>query len=141
MELISDNGVSRVFRDGMFVVKHQPKFMTDNEIWCLLRMRSSGFVPFAEQTGLEEIRLEFIRKEIVTNKSFFKNWMRPVLDALYEARIRHGDLTEYSVLVRDNKPVLIDFSESRLWDDPRQDKRPEGDSFWLKKTAEKLCDL
>lgn len=140
MQLITDNGVTRVFKQGQFIYKHQPKFMTDNEIWCLRRMLPSGYVPRAVQTGMEEIRLEYINSEIVTNKPFFMGHSSLVLHALYMAKIRHGDLTEYSILVRDNKPLLIDFSESRLWDDPRPDKRREGDRYWIKKTMEKLCE-
>jgi len=64
-----------------------------------------------------------------------------VLTALIEAGVRHGDLTHYAVIVKDNKPFLIDFAESRLMGDPRPDKRPEGDRYWLHKTLLRICLL
>ncbi len=142
MEEISNNGVSAVYRgaDG-FLYKRQPKFLTDNEIWCLKQMHPTGLVPFAEQVALEMIRVEYIKPELVQDIQTFLRQYDPTLSALRTVGIRHGDLTEYSVLVRFNRPVLIDFAESRLWDDPRTDKRPEGDAFWLRQTMEKLCAL
>lgn len=136
---ISDNGVSRVdFLDG-FAYKRQPKFMTDNEYWCLEKLYPTGFVPHVEQVEIELLKIEWIDNEPVTDAIAFMGYCSHVLMVLEDAGIRHGDLTEYSVLVKDNKPILIDFAESRLWDDPRPDKRREGDSYWLLKTMEKIC--
>jgi len=139
MILLSDNGVSRVWRDGKWVIKRQPKYLTENEIWCLQKLYPTGFVPYAERVGIEELRIEYIENERVTDARVFMRYYQPVLNALCRAGIRHGDLTKYAVLVQDNKPILIDFAESRLWNDPRPDKRPEGDAYWLKKTMEALC--
>lgn len=101
-------------------------------------MYDSGYVPFAEQVNIETIRTEYIATQPVTDADAFMTHYEPVLQALQAAGIRHGDLTEYSVLVRDNRPLLIDFAESRLWDDPRPDKRREGDRYWLWQTMCKL---
>lgn len=113
--------------------------MTDNAIWCLRRLYPSGYVPYAEQVGVETIRLEWIEREPVTDAGAFLAHLPRVLAALRAAGIRHGDLTEYAVLTRANRPYLIDFGESRLWNDPRPDKRPEGDEYWLTRAMRKLA--
>lgn len=137
--IISDNGISKVWRDGDWVFKQQPKFLTTNEIWCLQALYGSGFVPYAEQVDIELIKLEYIENEPVTDCGVFRYLMARALRALKSASIRHGDATAKNVLVNKNKPYLIDFSESRLMSDPRKDKRPEGDDFWFGETMERLC--
>lgn len=139
MEYLTDNGVSRVWREGQWAYKHQLKFLTTNEIWCLKTLYPSGFVPLAEQVDDETIRLEWIESEPVTDPDKFMLFYEPVLSALLGAGIRHGDLTKYAVLVVKNKPILIDFAESRLILDPRPDKRYGGDNYWLKRTMEAIC--
>ena len=135
---LSGNNVSRVHRGGLWVYKSQPKFLTDNEIWCFQQMKSSGYVPDAEQVSMETIRTLYIENEPVTDATSFLSHVGLVLSALRAAGIRHGDLTEYSILVKDNRPYLIDFAESRLWEDPRLDKRREGDVYWIRETMNKL---
>jgi len=140
MESLSDNGVSRVWRDGKWVYKRQPKYLTDNEYYALKALEATGYVPrFVEQVTVDTVRMEFVEREPVTNTEMFMAHYWPVLQMMERARLRHGDLTEYGVLVRDNKPIIIDWAESRTWDDPRPDKRREGDIWWLKETMEKLC--
>ena len=137
--ILSDNGISKVYREGEWVYKRQPKFMTDNEIWCLEILCQSGFVPYAEQVEIELIRLRYIKNDVVTNCRLFRNLMGQALAALNYNAIRHGDLTEKNILVNGNWPYIIDFSESRLMTDPRKDKRPEGDDYWIEITMERLC--
>lgn len=127
-----------MYRDGNAIYKRQPKFLADNAIWCFEQMYPSGYVPHAVRIDDETIRTEYIAHEPVTDADAFMAHFQPVLDALQAAGIRHGDLTEYSVLVQNNRPMLIDFAESRLWDDPRPDKRREGDRYWLWQTMNKL---
>lgn len=134
---LSGNSVSRVWREGNYIFKRQPKYLADNEFYALKKMDYSP-----EAVGRiddETIWMSFVENEPVTNAGEFMSHYQLVLDALKAAGLRHGDLTEYSVLVRNNRPVLIDWAESRTWDDPRPDKRREGDAYWLKKTMEKLC--
>ncbi len=64
---------------------------------------------------------------------------RPIEELLRENVIRHGDLTTQAIIVRDQVPHMIDFAESRLGNDPRPDKRPEGDAYWLDRTFMELC--
>lgn len=137
---LSGNGVSKVWlEDDIWMYKEQPKFLTDNEYWCFKRMESSGYVPKCEKIHAELIRTAYIPNETVINPDKFMSHLESVLFALISVGIRHGDLTTYSVLVRDDKPYLIDFAESRLTCDPRPDKRREGDRYWLERTMEELC--
>lgn len=138
--LLTDNGVSRVWlaEDG-WVYKRQPRFLTDNEIWCLQTMEPSGYVPHAEWLNYDLIRIEHVVSEPITNPEAFLAHLPRVLFAMREAGIRHGDLTRYAVLVRANRPIIIDWAESRLTSDPRPDKRREGDVWWLTKTMRELC--
>jgi tRNA A-37 threonylcarbamoyl transferase component Bud32 len=140
MTIIKDHPLSRLWQDGDWMYKWQPKFLTDNEIWCLLKLRPSGYVPEAQRLGPETIRLELIHGALITDPAAFMAHLCPALEALKAAGIRHGDLTRPNVLVRDNRPFLIDFAESRLWDDPRPDKRPDAnDYYYLEKTMEDYC--
>lgn len=139
--ILSDNGISKVWREGDWVFKRQPSFMTTNDIWCLETLYGTGFVPIVKQVEIELIKLEYIENEPVTDCNLFRYLMDQALRALKEKGIRHGDMTEKNILVRDNKPYLIDFAESRLACDPRPDKRTEGDDFWFEKTAERLCSM
>ena len=137
---LSGNSVSRVWRDGDYIFKRQPKYLADNEWYALTHPALVEYVPgVAKRVDKETIRMEFVKNEPVTDIAAFMFHYWSVLDALKAARLRHGDLTSYAVLVRDNRPIIIDWAESRTWDDPRPDKRREGDAYWLKKTMEKLC--
>jgi len=132
---------STVWREGDWVYKEQPKHLTDNEIHALRTMHPSGYVPHAEQVDIETIRMEYVSNEPVTDADAFMLHCEPLLAAMKQAGLRHGDLTEYAVLVVDNKPIIIDWAESRIWGDPRPDKRREGDAYWLRLTMEKLCEI
>ena len=131
---------SRVWLEGEYVYKVQPKFLCDNEIWCFDVLWPSGYVPSCERVNLETIRTEYIKTQPITNLDEWQQHINKVLEVLKKAGIKHGDLTEYAVIPHANRPFLIDFGESRLWDDPRPDKRPEGDAFWLRKTMEQLAN-
>ena len=127
--------------DNGFVYKKQPKYLTDNE-WHALRSMGfllPRFVPVAWRVEDEIIRMEFIEAQPITNTSLFMSHYDEILRIMRYANLRHGDLTEYSVIPHKNRPILIDWAESRTWDDPRPDKRREGDAYWLKRTMEKLC--
>jgi len=121
------------------VFKFAPKYLMDNEWHWLRAMQQSGYVPSPVlRKGIETIAMPYIKSDPITDPDEFMRHLPLVLSALLDAECRHGDLTEYSVLVRNNKPVIIDFGESREWYSSLPDKRPEGDRFWLGKTMEKL---
>jgi RIO-like serine/threonine protein kinase len=138
VKVLKDHPLSRVWIDGGWLYKWQPKFLTENEIWCLEKIYLSRFVPYAERVELEIIRMEFIEDEAPTNGKLLLKHTDIALQALAICGIRHGDLTRPNVLVKDNRPILLDFSESRLVTDPRPDKRPGSDKFWLKCTVQEI---
>ena len=139
--LISDNGISRVWRseDG-WIYKKQPKHLTDNEWWALQTLYKTGYVPYAESIDIDTIRMEDLgESEPVTDAEAFMRHRAIILQTLKDHGLRHGDLTEYAIIVKDNKPMIIDWAESRVFTDPRPDKRREGDAFWLTQTMQALC--
>lgn len=136
---LSGNSISTVWREGDWIYKKQMKFLTDNDIWCLQTLYPYEYVPYAEQIGIETIRLKYITPMPVTNPELLKDHFNKIRKMLIDTGIRHGDLTEKNIVVHKNRPYIIDFAESRLMCDPRPDKRPEGDEYWLKKTFEVLC--
>lgn len=143
MKLLSDNGVSRVWKDGKYVFKRQPKHLTQNEIWCLEEMYPTGYVPVAQQVEIDMIRMHHVpRYGGQVSLEFLTRHAEQILGCLETVGIRHGDLTEYAVILSKpyGVPVIIDFAESRLACDPRPDKRPEGDRYWLMKTMRRLSE-
>ena len=133
---LSGNPVSRVWREDEWIYKQQPKYLADNEWYGL---GSAYAPPLFARVDDETIKMWFIESEQVTDVKEFMEHYQGVLEDLKYRGLRHGDLTEPHVLVRDNRPVIIDWAESRTWDDPRPDKRREGDAYWLRKTMEALC--
>jgi len=122
---------------GGIVYKSAPKVLIDTEFYFLGAMADSGYVPRPVVRLHDElISMPFITNSHVTWRDEFMSHYEPVLKALKNAQCRHGDLTEYSVFVNNNRPVIIDFGESRYLFSPFPDKRREGDRFWLKKTME-----
>jgi RIO-like serine/threonine protein kinase len=132
---------SHVWRDGDWVYKQQHEFMHRNELWCYWQMYSTGYVLPVEEYNRNTIKLPYVPTFDHAYAWELEQHSSQILDALKSAGIRHGDLTKYAFLfpVDDEERVyIIDFAESRLWDDPRPDKRPEGDAYWLHKTIKEL---
>lgn len=139
--LSSDNGISQTWRgnDG-FIYKRSIPFLIQNEIYCLRAMYSSGYVPHAVIYDRFTIKIEDLGDtEKVTNKKDFMSHKLPLKYALVSAGVRHGDLTSWAIIIKNNHPYIIDFAESRLIGDPRPDKRPEGDDYWVDRTWKELC--
>lgn len=139
--MLAESGISRVWIQGDgYVYKRQPKFMTDSEYWILKQLEPTAYVPqYIEQCGIELIKMEYIKPESITDIQEFMSHYDIVLWHLNKVGVRHGDLTHKNLLIKDNKPIMIDFSESRMACDVRPDKRPEGDEYWLKYAMQKLC--
>jgi len=138
--LISDNGISKVWREQGWVYKQQPKYLTDNEWYALQVLRPTGYVPYAKKMNIELIRMKDLGPgEPVTDCAAFMEHLPKVLAMLKEYGLRHGDLTKYAIIVKGNRPMIVDWAESRTWYDPRPDKRREGDEYWLEKTMRELC--
>jgi RIO-like serine/threonine protein kinase len=123
-----------IWSAGNRLFKQQPKYMTDNEYFFLKKMESTSYVPpDVRQEDIETISMEYIHDEPVTDTLKFRAHFWPVLYALAKNGIRHGDLTKYSVVVNNNRPYIIDFSESRWITDPIPSKRPQSDAELLEK--------
>lgn len=140
-ELLTDNSISIVWRghDG-YIYKRSIPFLIENEIFFLDLLSDSGFVPSATRIDKYTIRMEDLGEtEKVDDVGSFSFMMGELYGILQKRKIRHGDLTKYSIIVKNNRPYLIDFAESRLFHDPRDDKRPEGDGYWIQKTMVELC--
>lgn len=137
---LSGNAIATTWREGEWIYKRQPKHLADNEFYALTHPALARYTPgFVSRIDNETIVMEFVENEPVTNVALFQLSI-DISYCLRGARLRHGDLTIPHVLVRNNRPVIIDWAESRTWDDPRPDKRCEGDAYWLKRTMEKLCN-
>ena len=140
-ELLTDNNISVVYRghDG-WVYKRSIPFLIENELFCLQQMQDTGFVPDVQRYDKYTLAIADLGKsDMVFDKDRFRMNMYQLLRALQRKGIRHGDITKYSVIVKNDWPYLIDFSESRLIDDPRPDKRKEGDRYWTERTIHELA--
>ena len=92
--------VVEVYRVGQRVFKRLPKHNADNEFYFLNAMENSGYVPREPlREGIELVSMEYVHSGRVTDPDAFMAHFDKVVDALKVAGIRHGDLTEYSVLV------------------------------------------
>jgi RIO-like serine/threonine protein kinase len=132
---------STVWLEDGRIYKCQPKYNTDIEYYFLRILEPSGYVPQdVYQEGIETISMEYIPPQQVTNVYEFMSHYKPMLKALKEQGIRHGDLTDYSILVKNNKPIMIDFGESRWIKDPIPSKRPEQDAELLMTALLKKCE-
>lgn len=123
-------------KERKWVYKQQPKTLCDNEIYCLHKMSKHNYAPIVERVETEILRIKYIEAQVVTDRKAFMWHLPMILHILSDEGIRHGDLSIYSVIPHDNRPYLIDFAESRVTCDPRPDKRPEGDEYWLTQTME-----
>jgi len=138
----SINKVSEIWVADNHVYKRQPKYLCENEWHALNALKNTGFVPEAWRIDDEVIKMEFLitwpkpthlRYKFVENCTKLKNALRSV-------GIRHGDLTPMNIFYIEHRPVVIDWGESRMWDDPRPDKRPEGDDYWLNLSMESILN-
>lgn len=126
-------------RDG-YVWKQAPKYNIDNEEWGCRTMSLYGYAPqVIARPENDLIVLEYIKADPITcnDREWYFHGHR-ILDLMIYHKLRHGDLTTYSVVPHNNRPYIIDWAESRYGDDPRTDKRREGDLEWLTKTMKAL---
>lgn len=138
--IISDNSIAVVWRGNNGIIyKRSMPFLIENELYCLQVMWPTGFVPQAHRYDKYTIAMKDLGvSQPITDKNKFVTGMYQMGAALKSKGIRHGDITKYAVIVKDNMPYLIDFAESRLLEDPRPDKRPEGDGYWIRKTIDEI---
>jgi len=142
MTLISDNGISIVHRanDG-FIYKHSIPYLINNEFAFLQELYSTGFVPSCERHDKYTLKVEDLgESEPVVRKRVFMDSCQHFFRALKTLGIRHGDLTRPHIIVKNDKPKVIDWAEARWSCDSADDKRPEGDEYWLRKTMEQILE-
>jgi serine/threonine protein kinase len=118
--------------------KHRPPAEIANELRFLEDMQSSGYVPEVLSHTADSITLEAIQSEMISDADEFLHNCCEALSALYERGIIHGDLTDRNILIRENRPCIIDFAESRYADEQTPDKREGGDALWLWRAYEGL---
>ncbi len=140
--LMHDNGISCTYHAEKvgLVFKRSIPFLIENEFYFLRQMQGTSYVPTVERYDKYTIMMPFVENQPVTKRNTFMRHRKRLLMALRNAGIRHGDLTVPNVLVNENRPIVIDWAESRRWGDMRKDKRIEGDSHWSQVTWEKLCN-
>jgi len=132
------NGISVIYVDVPRVYKRSIPFLIENELWILEYLRETRYVPLATRFDKYTLEIEFIKSEPVTSATIFEYHCNEFLKILEKSGITHGDLTEANIIVRDNKPIVIDWAESRLRGDPRPAKRLEGDRYWMQKAMENI---
>ena len=137
---LSYNGVSLVYYDGLaHVYKRSTPYLIENEYVFLSTLADTGYVPSVERYDKYTLKIGWLGQchPIKSQYSFTYHCERFL--GIVEARgIRHGDLTQYAIIVVNNKPHFIDWAESRWKLDPAPDKRPEGDRYWLNKTIQEM---
>lgn len=70
-----------------------------------------------DKKGNEAPQLRKIRLE--NPEEFFNELISQIKKLLVEGRLIHADLSEFNVLVKDNKPYIVDFAQSILISHPR----------------------
>jgi RIO-like serine/threonine protein kinase len=144
--IIKEWGINRVSEiwvgeDG-FVYKRQPKYLCENEWYALNTLRKTGFVPEAWRVDDEVIKMELLvkwAKPTYLESKFTAN-CKKFMNVLHSIGLRHGDLTPPHIFYIEHRPVVIDWGESRIWDDPRPDKRIEGDDYWMAMSLEAILN-
>ena len=129
---------SKVWRVGDYVYKSQPKYLMDNEIWCMDIMMKHGYVPEHERLDLELMRMEYVESEPITDVKEFAHKALMFVRVMKREGIRHGNLTPPHIFPVNNSVVVIDWAESRVWADPRPDKREEGDLHLMKESIKRI---
>lgn len=134
-------GTSEVYLGGDgFVYKVAPKFNIDNEEYFYRALIHWDHIPSDfERLDVELIRMEYIPPQPITDLDEWWSYYDAIVHELLASGIHHGDLTEYSVLVRRNMPVIIDFAESRVLGSEIPPKRPGPDSYWLRQAMKKIA--
>jgi predicted Ser/Thr protein kinase len=144
---LSDNGISIVRRIKAFngtdtyiyILKRSIPYLIENEVAFLNVMQSSGYVPRFDRYDKYTLRIEDLgQSEPVTNWSIFRDHCAKLLHALSSRSVRHGDITEQAVIIRNNKPYLIDFAESRWKYDSAPDKQGKTDETLMGELVHRL---
>lgn len=149
--VLSDNGISHIVldKDTDTIYKRSIPYLIENEIYWLNTMKRfadgmdehSSYVPGnIKRFDKYTISMNYLgESQPVQDKTKFMMHRGRIGFALAHIRVRHGDLTSANIIVRGDFPYILDWAESRFKNDPRPDKRDDGDSYWLDKTFAELC--
>jgi tRNA A-37 threonylcarbamoyl transferase component Bud32 len=142
MENLSGNSISQVWIDGEFVFKSSPKHLMDNENYALGILRKSGHVPKYERVEDELIKMELLTPD--PPGAWQSHKMNDAAEHFFlileNNELRHGDLTSKHLFFTQGTLKVIDWGESRLYFDPRPDKRREGDHYWLFRSVREIVN-
>lgn len=116
----------------------EEKFIANGSRY-LTKMAGTGNVPKAlfddGSLLIEEI---VFKSEAVWDEVAFRRNCARLLLTLKTLNIEHGDLTSKNIIVKNNRPIVVDWWQAKDLDDPTPSKRPEGDAFHLWQAAETL---
>lgn len=124
-------------------VTHMERTFLRNEARMLTHMQASCFTPVPHMIQEDErctaLTEEYLgESEPVTDEVIFRRECALLLLMLRDYGVIHGDLTSKNIIVRNNRPMVVDWHQSRLINDPGPDKRPEGDAYHLWRAAAEL---
>jgi len=140
----------KIQHDADTIIKHAytgiENMFLQNEARFLKALDGTGFTPkfikfdYSDApSSLSHLIVEDLGKsEPVTDETIFRRNCALLLYTLKKHGIRHGDISTKNIIVKNNKPMLIDFHQSKFDNEPGPDKRPEGDAFNLWQAALEL---
>lgn len=151
--ILSNNGISHVVlhRPTNTIYKRSIPYLIENEVYWLNRMNELAttdnllrfsYVPDnIQRFDKYTISMEYLgESQPVKNKVKFMAHIAFLEYMFQDIKVRHGDLTSPNTIVRDDIPHILDWAESRFMGDPRPDKRPLGDKYYLQQTFTELCN-
>lgn len=110
----------------------QGEMLLVNEARFLKELRGTGFVPHIFLDEPDRIVMQDLgESETVIDPDVFRRNAILLLNTLNIYRIKHGDLTDSNVIIKNDRPMAIDWCEAVRLDERREGKRPEPDSYHL----------
>lgn len=122
------------------VVPHsrvEEKFVVNGARY-MARVSGEGFAPETLLADGGLLIKDLGESQDVWDEIAFRRNCAALLLTLKAANISHGDLVSKNIIVKNNRPIAIDWWQAKDLDDPTPSKRPEGDAFHLWQSAEIL---
>jgi len=131
------------------VLKDRPELEVSREYGMIIKLakNDSGKAEIAREAKILQALPEGIGPAVLRSESdrlvledlgngdpvkdeytFLRNAIH-ALNGMRGVGVRHGDLTAANIIVHNDKPRIIDWSESRFVAEKRKDKRPEPDAY------------
>lgn len=145
MKIIKEREDCIVLDAGDYIIKRAKSDTGLGEIQNCIRfiraLEDTDFVPKLLHVGSSEVHVEKIiedepliladTSEFVSGQNSIRLGAIEILLELLSRNIFHGDLTEYNIKIRNNKPVIIDWGESRFGWETEPTKRAGIDADYL----------